>query len=629
MSSILKRLKSSNVRHKGEEVGSVETTLQKKLEEVVSVSDKGADSSGVVSANSAFLSAKMKTLIRSGTYKLTNAISKAIFKAIGRVNVVGGGGFWVDASAEKDRFNVSKRAPTYFDCVNYKVGDSWQFDGKLWVANRVTNGYRASWTARRSVADEMQSNSGIFGQWWVRKVNSEYSGPCLKIRNEATGIESDIGFDKDGILDLKRLRVLSLNTRARVVLFYDQSGNGNHLTTSSNDAQPVLEPHLDESGMPRIVFESPLIYNGVAITPQVLDIPVGVSTSSNNLFIGALVKCAHSTRDIPLIEMDGLERVALGKRIQAGMSSVVAYVNNTPKAVTDTVPSLGPEFFSVTSTPSTIRATCGDEKKDYESLPAVDLSGGRIGTSTNLFVDGNGNPRSGGFSLYGITIKKAPILNVSTNEYFALCRDFNLSPQKRGIVVIDGDSITEGAFGSSFRNWPSLVSSEYSAIDTRYFNVAISGGTSTTQIAGKANWLNSFIEKNDRKTAVICFGSNDLKSGVSSVSLFENMQLYLSSVHAAGFNTIVATILPRKNLSAAQEVARLEYNQRLRDEYKSTLGCVAILDFAIESTMGNISNVSNTTYYADGTHPTAFGQELLACYAAEVINLELITGTYR
>jgi len=610
------------------EGGTTDRLLSAKLAEVPSVVDAGADTTGIASSNTAFTSAAQKIVVPSGTFNLSGAVARATFEVAGRVNVVGNGGFWIDGTAEKDRFNVSRRAPVYRDCVNYAVGDTWQVGGVLWTANRVTAGSRASWTTRRSVADSLITPTGTLGHWWVKRVVPTYTGPCLRIRSEATGVETDIGFDESGILDLRVIRPLIVGTRARVVTFYDQSGLGNHLTTSSNDSQPVLEPYPDETGLPRIVFETSVIYKGSAVTPQVLNIPLGVATNSNNVYIGALVKCAHSTRDAPIIELDGTTRVALGKRRQSGIESVVAYVNNSARAVTGRLPNLGPEFLAVASATGGVRSACGDDRTDSAAVSAVALAGGRIGTSTNLFLDGLGNPRSGGFALYGLIIRTAAATSIVANVFAAVCRDFNLAPQKRGVVVIDGDSITEGAFAVQFRNWPALVSNEYSAIETRYYNVAISGGTSSSQITGQAQWLSSFSSMADRKTAVVCFGSNDIKGGTSAATLFANLQTYLANVQAAGFNTIVATLLPRQGFDAAKETERLAYNQMLRDQYKTTLSCVSLLDFAIEPTMGSASNVSNTTYYADGTHPTAFGLELLACYAAEVINTELISGAY-
>lgn len=72
-----------------------------------------------------------------------------------------------------------------------------------------------------------------------RKLRAAYSGPCCKVRTSATsGAYTDIDFDVDGWVDEAAMAAVGSPV---YVLFYDQTGNGNHQTQLSSNAIPQVQ----------------------------------------------------------------------------------------------------------------------------------------------------------------------------------------------------------------------------------------------------------------------------------------------------------------------------------------------------------------------------------------------------
>jgi hypothetical protein len=64
----------------------------------------------------------------------------------------------------------------------------------------------------------------------LRKVYSNYTGPCLRVRNSSTNVETEIGFAEDGWIDQSALLAATGANSGFVVRWYDQSGGGRNAT---------------------------------------------------------------------------------------------------------------------------------------------------------------------------------------------------------------------------------------------------------------------------------------------------------------------------------------------------------------------------------------------------------------
>ena len=99
----------------------------------------------------------------------------------------------------------------------------------------------------------LENNPGATGAYSLRKLSGIYSGPAVRVRRSSDNAETDIGFsDKD--FNMSAFNAFVGGGTGYVVTFYDQSGNGNHLTQSSASDQHYIvsssgltstRPHLE------------------------------------------------------------------------------------------------------------------------------------------------------------------------------------------------------------------------------------------------------------------------------------------------------------------------------------------------------------------------------------------------
>lgn len=74
----------------------------------------------------------------------------------------------------------------------------------------------------------------------LRKLYSNYTWPCLRVRNNVTNVETDIGFAEDGWINQTALLAASWVNSAFVVTWYDQSWNARNATQITAALQPRI-----------------------------------------------------------------------------------------------------------------------------------------------------------------------------------------------------------------------------------------------------------------------------------------------------------------------------------------------------------------------------------------------------
>ena len=73
----------------------------------------------------------------------------------------------------------------------------------------------------------------------LRKLNSNYSGPALRLRRSSDNAEQDFGFDGNN-LDVNAITTWLDGADGYCTTLYDQTNNGGNVTQAINDNQPVL-----------------------------------------------------------------------------------------------------------------------------------------------------------------------------------------------------------------------------------------------------------------------------------------------------------------------------------------------------------------------------------------------------
>jgi hypothetical protein len=74
----------------------------------------------------------------------------------------------------------------------------------------------------------------------LRKIKGNYSGYCIEVRRSSDDTTQNIGFTSGGVLDESALTTFVGANDGFVKTWYDQSGNGNNATQTTNANQPKI-----------------------------------------------------------------------------------------------------------------------------------------------------------------------------------------------------------------------------------------------------------------------------------------------------------------------------------------------------------------------------------------------------
>jgi hypothetical protein len=97
---------------------------------------------------------------------------------------------------------------------------------------------------------------GAAAAYSLRKLNSSYTGNCIRVFNFGTGLSTDIGF-VNNVLDVATLQTFIGGSSGFITIWYDQSGNGNNAVqpTTNNSPRIILSGVLQTlNGKPAIDF---------------------------------------------------------------------------------------------------------------------------------------------------------------------------------------------------------------------------------------------------------------------------------------------------------------------------------------------------------------------------------------
>ena len=115
----------------------------------------------------------------------------------------------------------------------------------------------------------LDSYPGAAAAYSLRKLDKDYTGYAIKVRESAGNTLADIGFDASGNLDTTALLNHTGPADGYVHTWYDQSGNGNNATQGTNANQPqiVLSGSvITENGKPAVQFDGSNDYFTKAFT---------------------------------------------------------------------------------------------------------------------------------------------------------------------------------------------------------------------------------------------------------------------------------------------------------------------------------------------------------------------------
>ena len=143
----------------------------------------------------------------------------------------------------------------------------------------------------------LDSYPGAAAAYSLRKLDKDYTGYAIKVRESAGNTLADIGFDSNGDLDTTALLAHTGPADGYVQTWYDQSGNGNNASQGTNADQPKIVSSgsvITENGKPAVQF------NGAGDLLQNSSVPTGTifTADAENTIVAVMYQDGSQTSNV-------------------------------------------------------------------------------------------------------------------------------------------------------------------------------------------------------------------------------------------------------------------------------------------------------------------------------------------
>ena len=418
------------------------------------------------------------------------------------------------------------------------------------------------------------------------KAVSGYSGALIRIVNSTNTASQDISAGADGYVDTAAILAFygggSIDG-IKIDIVYDQTGNGNNLTQTTDASRPVLS--LGVNGKPAITFTE----------TQGMAIPAGYTMTSQALSFfmlgrycrGAIFQSNTSATSI------FQQATTIGLRLAFGNTTRTVSTNHYQnRAVTHLSSSAAALKIGQDGT---LTATAA-------AASATTLTGGLLGNSSNASSQMVGEMEV--FAFYPAALSGADMGTVTTAMK---SMGGAISAKTKQLVLIE-DSLTAGT-GATFnrnRTWyiTQAIGDQTLVFERGKGGRQLSAVVSTDYTPSMATIYNAGMSKN---VMAVLGGINDIVGGgASGATLTTTFQSFATLANATGWQWL-AYDLPAYN---AAEPARSDFNTWLDANYGTYAS--AKVDLRASSIGGG--QPSFPAYYFDAVHPNSAGYQVWATY---------------
>lgn len=536
-----------------------------------------------------------------------------------------------------------KRVPGAYDdsTKGYQVGDYWYFNNTLWIATSVTpNSGTWSEVSINQKPGDVFGNNTIFAGGPSQLVTG-YSGPCIDIMTTKTvdvgstptvttptttiNILANGTFDIDTFLST--IQSIDDGTYIVVTKVYDQTGNGNHLTTTSSNAVHIGVIYIN--GIPAISWGyrngqdsySDQTYVGAGG----FSFPSSMQISASNFFFGTLgqnVLCnAGNVSSCPVVfgdtwnnevkfltgyyEMDGYMHVLQDNQSE-NLLELTIHSEPSPFCFYTTASGYG-------ATSLTDSATCS------ATLKTGTVNGGYVGynatydqnnteTGANYYTTSVNSGTYTGIVVANVTPSSSQITSfVQSGIVYG-----KYTPQSRNQIVVVGDSRSAGYQTFDNNPWPSILQKYQSS---KLFNFSVSGNTA----AGYLKYLPAIskLRMYSSNIAIVWGGINDISNGDTPASVIVNIQNIVKELQSYGFIVYVISEMENNNHATV-----------IRGPLENAManGVIPFDGWIDPFNQGNILNETSSSdnFYVDHTHPTNKAHRVLASQIWHEIKSNLV-----
>ncbi|WP_136617058.1 MULTISPECIES: SGNH/GDSL hydrolase family protein [Mesorhizobium] len=443
---------------------------------------------------------------------------------------------------------------------------------------------------------------------------------CCRIVRASDSAEMDIGYRTiSRKIDIATAMAFKASPSDIILVktWYDQSGNGNHATQTT------------QANMPRLLAGRNAIIAGTRradntapnAIPRYFNIPAGVAF--DRLGNTKLAVFASS------VSLQGMTPYEFPNNAQSDamlLSSATAMsIRWYPGAVNDKVPAAKDvlEFYGMGTgaSGSGIYRTTG-AKSTITAPTTLAIAGGYLGFSSVASAWNKAARQDYAlFAIYPSQLSDTQITDARTAAIAA----FGIPTAFDNHLVFVGDSITEGVYTDDCKTMPRLASALVSASNKCVWNLGIAGQLMSGVVTGRAAheatlYSGSITGKN---MFHLWAGTNDINAGSGvAAAVMANIQTWVAAQKALGSSVrcVVGTCLPRTafgSAGSAKDLDRQDLNTQIRSN--ASVNGYTVADYAADPVLGLVATTADTSLYPDGTHLSASAYETYAvpiCAAA-------------
>jgi lysophospholipase L1-like esterase len=440
----------------------------------------------------------------------------------------------------------------------------------------------------------------------TRRLRTGYQGPGVTVRRN-DGLQMRIGFTREGGLDLIALDHFLEGGVGRVALWHDQSGHGADAVQPDGAHQPAILPSNMIGNARSIIFDS-TFYSAEnrAVWMELPPAVAAIGTANAALLLArwasSVAPCcplqwnSHDGASFNLL-MDGTINIGLR---HSGIATILQ------------PPPLTPLVCGWSCSAWETRMFAGPRSLSFApSVPGA-LSGGTLGA--NSAHDVAGRIEMSCMLLYdrAITQPEERSVTASVRQLFAL------PPPPLGTVLFVGDSLTEMSLCTALQSFPRRTEALL-AVPANCFNGGAWGQTIEYLTGTFAEWYAPLSAPG--RVPNICFilaGSNNFAfEDQDAGAIWQALRGLLAAARAAGFQVIIATLLPRL-LSAERMRRRHDVNDLIRAHWRHEAD--AICDFAADEILGGDGAANDRALYPDACHASDAAAAIMARLAADSIH---------
>jgi len=393
--------------------------------------------------------------------------------------------------------------------------------------------------------------SGASAIWSFNLLKSDYTGKCIRIQRQSDNAQTDISFSAG---KCSKSEVDTFTTAgavvARIVTFYDQSGNTLDLT-AANATAPVLT--YDS-------FISNYNANFQSNFGAFFTMPAGliIATRTASLYLVNLGRKANNIQAF----------------FDFTTNKLMYYQNDyNSDSVYDGIARVNPSKYvpySVDYNVVGVRSDATNVRRNFDNLSKTTVYSSPVASSNTAGGSigkwsGAGTFAMFGFWTGGIVYNKVLSDTEDTTTVTALLATVSKTVTKTKVVICSGDSMTYGVGATTLlQSWPILLHRSINDQTYNILNTGISGAIisdiSSALAAKVTNLKNQEPGSYSKNICILWVGTNDINAGTAGATAFAAYKSLAQSIMAAGISVIAVNIIIRPAFTAPQETQRLAFN---------------------------------------------------------------------